>query len=185
MVDPYRRLGASQKFLAHIDRKLAGGTARSDYHRGQSRAVHPLSCRWVMACRGARYHHDGEQYGSAAFCNLFLSEDKGLDLPFPSTDQRITLKRGTAVIFDTDQPHAVVQRGCDSFSAADFARDQDFTQILLTWELPIEDANVGRTLNVIFDIDRPTSLRPEEGQVWLSGAPAAVCPESGCWHRAD
>jgi hypothetical protein len=36
----------------------------------------------LMACRGARYHHDGEQYGGAAFCNLFLSEDKGLDLPY-------------------------------------------------------------------------------------------------------
>ncbi len=24
----------------------------------------------LMACRGARYHHDGEQYGGNAFCNL-------------------------------------------------------------------------------------------------------------------
>ncbi len=39
----------------------------------------------LMACRGARYHHDGDQYGGAAFCNLFLSEDKGLDVHFPST----------------------------------------------------------------------------------------------------
>src|SRR5688572_27411509 len=34
----------------------------------------------LMACRGARYHHDGAQYGGAAFCNLFLTEDRGLDL---------------------------------------------------------------------------------------------------------
>ena len=33
----------------------------------------------LMACRGARYHHDGAQYGGAAICNLFLSEDVGLD----------------------------------------------------------------------------------------------------------
>ncbi len=38
----------------------------------------------LMACRGAKYHHDGGQYGGAAFCNLFLSEDRGLDLHFPS-----------------------------------------------------------------------------------------------------
>ncbi|MBB5405524.1 hypothetical protein HDG41_007620 [Paraburkholderia sp. JPY162] len=138
----------------------------------------------LMACRGARYHHDGEQYGSAAFCNLFLSEDKGLDLRFPSTGQCIPLKRGTAVIFDTGQPHGVIQRGAESFSAADFAPDQDFTQIFLTWELPIEDANVGQALKVTFDIDRPSSQRLEEEQVWMNGAPAAVCPESSCWHRA-
>ena len=25
----------------------------------------------LMACRGARYHHDGARYGGMAFCNLF------------------------------------------------------------------------------------------------------------------
>src|ERR1700710_2031680 len=43
----------------------------------------------LMACRGATFHNDSEQYGSAAFCNLFLSEDKGLDLLFPATGHRI------------------------------------------------------------------------------------------------
>ncbi len=43
----------------------------------------------LMACRGAKYHHDGAQYGGAAFCNLFMSEDKGLDLHFPSMNYRI------------------------------------------------------------------------------------------------
>jgi hypothetical protein len=139
----------------------------------------------LMACRGAKHHHDGEQYGGAAFCNLFLSEDKGLDLHFPSTGQRIPLKRGTAVIFDTAQPHGVVQRGSDRFSPADFAPDQDFTQIFLTWELPIEEANIGNALKIVLDVDRPTSLQLKEEQVWLNGAPAAVCPESGRWLRVD
>lgn len=139
----------------------------------------------LMACRGARYHHDGEQYGSAVFCNLFLSEDKGLDLHFPSTGQRIPLERGTAVIFDTVQPHGVIRRGSDSFSPADFAPDQDFTQIFLTWELPIEDANIARALKIVFDIDRSTSLQLKEEQVWLNGSPAVVCPESGRWLRVD
>ncbi|SAK70334.1 hypothetical protein AWB78_02758 [Caballeronia calidae] len=139
----------------------------------------------LMACRGARYHHDGEQYGGAVFCNLFLSEDKGLDLHFPSTGQRIPLERGTAVIFDTVQPHGVIRRGSDSFSPADFAPDQDFTQIFLTWELPIEDANIARALKVVFDIDRSTSLQLKEEQVWLNGSPAVVCPESGRWLRLD
>src|ERR1700754_4298577 len=63
----------------------------------------------LMACRGARYHHDGNQYGDAAFCNLFLSEDRGLDVHFPAVDRRISLRRGTALIFDTGQPHGVIR----------------------------------------------------------------------------
>lgn len=139
----------------------------------------------LMACRGARYHHDAAQYGSAAFCNLFLSEDKGLDLHFPATGHRIPLTRGTAVIFDTGQPHGVIQRHSDGFSTADFASDQDCTQIFLTWELPIEDAHVGHALGVVFDVDRSTSRQLDEEQVRLNGAPVAVCPESGRWQRVD
>jgi hypothetical protein len=135
----------------------------------------------LMACRGARYHHDGEQYSGAAFCNLFLSEDKGLDLHFPTIGQRIPLKRGTAVIFDTCQPHGVIQRGSDSFIAEAFAPDQDCTQIFLTWELPIENADVAEALKVVFDIARSTSLQFKNEQVWVNGGPAIVCPESGRW----
>lgn len=105
----------------------------------------------LMACRGARYHHDAEQYGGAAFCNLFLSEDKGLDLLFPQVGLRIPLARGTAVVFDTGQPHAVVRRGCSAFNAADFADGVDGTVVFLSWELPIEDAHVARALGVVFD----------------------------------
>jgi hypothetical protein len=72
----------------------------------------------LMACRGAKYHHDGAQYGGMAFCNLFLTEDKGLDLHFP-------------------------------------------------------------------DIDPTTSLQLNEEQVWLNGAPATLCPDSGLWRKAD
>lgn len=139
----------------------------------------------LMACRGARYHHDGAQYGGAAFCNLFLSEDKGLDLHFPSTGHRIPLTRGTVVIFDTGQPHAVIQRGGGGFNVADFSPDQDCTQVFLTWELPIENADVGQALRIAFDIDTSGSLRLDEEQVWLNGARASVCPESGQWCPAD
>jgi hypothetical protein len=139
----------------------------------------------LMACRGATYHHDGAHYGAAAFCNLFLSEDRGLDLHFPATGQRIALRRGTAVIFDTGQPHGVIARGSSGFEVADFPADQDFSQVFLTWELPIEDADVGRALQIAFDVDALTSLRLDEEQVWFNGAPASLCPDSGRWRRAD
>jgi hypothetical protein len=146
-----------------------------------------LACSDValMACRGARYHHDGAQYGGAAFCNLFLSEDKGLDLHFPSTGRRIPLRRGTVVMFDTGQPHGVIQRDSSSFDVADFAPDQDCTQIFLTWELPVENAHVAQALKVAFDTAPAISLRLDEEQVCLNGVPVTVCPDSGRWCEVE
>ncbi len=139
----------------------------------------------LMACRGARYHHDGERYGGAAFCNLFLSEDRGLDLHFPATGLRIPLVRGTVVIFDTGQPHAVIERRSSGFDAADFPPDQDLAQVFLSWELPIEDVHVARALGIGFDVDPANALRLEDEQVWRNGARARVCPSTGRWTPAD
>ncbi len=138
----------------------------------------------LMACRGARYHHDGERYGGAAFCNLFLSEDRGLDLHFPASGLRIPLVKGTAVIFDTGQPHAVIKRHSSGFDVADFPPDQEHNQVFLSWELPIEDAHVARALRIAFDIDPASALLLEDEQVWLNGARALVCPSTGRWTPA-
>lgn len=139
----------------------------------------------LMVCRGARYHHDGEQYGGAAFCNLFLSDDKGQDVHFPSLDLRIPLRRGTALVFDTCQPHGVIRRGSNGFDEADFAGEQDRTQLFLTWELPIEAIPVAQALNVAFDIDPSTAKAVSEEQVWLHGERVSVRHDSGQWNRAD
>lgn len=139
----------------------------------------------LMACRGARYHHDGAQYGGAAFCNLFLSEDKGLDLHFPAADLRLPLRRGTVVIFDTGQPHAVIERGGPGFDAADFPAGRDCSLVFLTWELPIENTAVGQALGISFDIDPGAALLLSDEQVWVNSAPASVCPASGRWCHAD
>ena len=135
----------------------------------------------LMACHGAKYHHDGARYGGAAFCNLFLSEDRELDLHFPATGLRIPLARGTVVIFDTGQPHAVIQRHSSGFDVADFPLDQDLTQVFLSWELPIENAHVARTLGIVFDNDPAGASRLEDEQVWLNGTPACVCSSTGRW----
>ena len=135
----------------------------------------------LMACRGARYHHDGAQYGGMAFCNLFISEDRGLDLHFSATGHRIPLSRGTVVIFDTGQPHAVIKLGSTGFDVADFLPDQDCSQVFLTWELSIENVQVARALQVAFDVDPETALRLGDEQGWVSGAPAKICPDSGRW----
>jgi len=135
----------------------------------------------LMACRGARYHHDGGQYGSAAFCNLFLSDDRGLDVHFPATGLRIPLVRGTAMIFDTGQPHGVILRRGTGFHEADFAAGLDLAQLFLTWELPVEDPRVADALGIEFDADRATAARLDEEQLRVDGARAVVDPASGRW----
>lgn len=139
----------------------------------------------LMACRGAKYHHDAAQYGGSAFCNLFLSEDRGLDLHFPSTGLRIPLTRGTAVIFDTAQPHAVIDRRSTGFHATDFPADHDCTQVFLTWELPIERVDLAKVLNLTFDTNPLIALQLTDEQVWLNGARASLCAESGRWCATD
>jgi hypothetical protein len=156
--------------------------AASDWTRTQGlQAVLASSAVALMACRGARYHHDGAQYGGAAFCNLFLCEDQGLDLHFPATGQRMALTRGTAVVFDTGQPHAVIARHSSGFDSAHFPSNRDCTLVFLTWELPIEDAGVAQALQIAFDTDPATARLLQEEQVWPDGAPARVCPHSGRW----
>jgi hypothetical protein len=135
----------------------------------------------LMACRGAPYHHDSGQYGAAAFCNLFLSEDKGQDLHFPAAGLRMPLRRGTVVVFDTGQPHAVIPRHSNRFDPAGFASGHDDTQLFLSWELPIEDPHVAAALQLHFDTDPATAAQLTEAQLWRHGAPAVLCPESGQW----
>lgn len=135
----------------------------------------------LMACRGANYHHDGGQYGGFAFCNLFLSEDKGLDLHFPGSGQRIPLVRGTVVVFDTGQPHAVIRRNSNRFDVTDFPPGEDCSQMFLTWELPIENSNVAQALHVAFDVDTVGAQQLEEEQIWRLGARSRVCADTGQW----
>ncbi|WP_025602070.1 hypothetical protein [Burkholderia sp. WSM2230] len=139
----------------------------------------------LMACRGARYHHDAAQYGGAAFCNLFLTEDQGFDLHFASTGERIPLKRGTAVIFDTGQPHGVIRRDSSGFNADDFTLNRECVQIFLTWELPIENTYVARALNIDFDVAPWPSSQADAEQLLLNGEAVTTCPYSGRWLRAE
>lgn len=140
----------------------------------------------LMACIGTRYHHDGVHYGAAAFCNLFLGADQELDLHFPALTLRIPLELGTAVVFDTGQPHAVIVRGSsNAISGSEgqtaVAPGQDFTQMFLTWELPIETPGVARGLGVRFDTNTASRSPQWAEGVWVNGALAQVCPASGRW----
>jgi len=138
----------------------------------------------LMVCRGARFHHDGAQYGSSVFCNLFMTEDKGLDVVFPAAGRRIPLVRGSIMLFDTCQPHAVVLRGSNHFDPAAFESDPDTAQVFLTWEIPVENSDVARVLGIRLDEDPLTALTLHSEQVLVDGVPATVCPATGQWCRS-
>ena len=88
------------------------------------------------------------------------------------------------MIFDTGHPHAVIDRSSAGFEVADFQPEKDCSQIFLTWELPIDNADVARALGIDFDIDPASALQLVEEQVWLNGARVNVCPNSGRWRLA-
>jgi len=133
----------------------------------------------LMASRGTPYHHDGALYADAAFCNVFLSEDSGTDLHFPLSGVRIALLRGSAVVFDPCQPHAIIKRGAHGFAADDFAPATMQPQVFLTWEMPIEREDLARTLGIGFDLPAPAASSQQEAGVWHNGAPIQLCPASG------
>jgi len=88
------------------------------------------------------------------------------------------------VIFDTGQPHGVIRRDSGGFDATQFPDNQDFVQIFLTWELPIEDQRVASALEIAFDVIASAALPVDEEQLWVNGAPAILCPDSGRWREA-
>jgi hypothetical protein len=79
----------------------------------------------------------------------------------------------------TGQPHGVIARHSAGFVAADFPPDSDCPLVFLTWQLPIKKANLTQKLRVAFDIDPSTALLLGDEKVWLNGAKAIVCPDSG------
>jgi len=134
----------------------------------------------LMASRGTRYHHDGGQYGGSVFCNVFLSADSGTDFHFPASGHRIALKRGTAVIFDPCQPHAIIRSGSPGFDAADFGLDMR-PQVFLTWELPVEHDAIKKAFGITLLTDPGTSPQDAEERVVRNGLPVTLCPATGTW----
>jgi hypothetical protein len=150
-------------------------------HSGALSELHRAPEMALMACRGAHYHHDGVQYGGFAFCNVFVGEDQGLDVHFPHAGVRIPLQRGTVVVFDTCQPHAVIPRGANAFDAADFPPERDCTSVFLTWELPVEAAQVAHALHIAHGVNPAAALNLHDAQLHLHGQAAQLCPQTGHW----
>lgn len=133
----------------------------------------------LMASRGTRYHHDGMNYGSKIFCNLFLSDDTGVDFDLPLSG-RLALKRGTVVIFDPCQPHALIRRGAAGFEETDFLPAQIPPQVFLTWELPAQHGAIQRLMNITIH-PCPDALQTLGDEVRRNQERVCLCPKTGAW----
>ncbi|MBC8737136.1 hypothetical protein F6X40_09985 [Paraburkholderia sp. UCT31] len=87
----------------------------------------------LLACEGATFHHDAEDYPDRVFCVLWLEETDCWDLVFPYSGVRIELKPGVIVLFDAANPHGVVARGENEFDGENMGDNgvQTFTSINL------------------------------------------------------
>jgi len=135
----------------------------------------------LMGSRGTPYHHDGAQYGGAAFCNLFLSAGSAVDFHFPAAGHRLALGPGTVVVFDTCQPHALIRRGARGFAAADFAGADQVPLVFLTWELPISHAAIAQRLGIRLEGEHCAGAPDAPPGLLRNGALATLCPRTGEW----
>lgn len=77
----------------------------------------------LMSMRGALPHHDS--FVDNAETNLFWAialHDTDTDVLFPNLGQRIEQTRGTLLVFDAGQPHAVIAREHDVFMKSHFKK---------------------------------------------------------------
>ena len=109
----------------------------------------------LMSMRGALPHHDS--FVDNAETNLFWAialHDTDTDVLFGNLGQRVEQTRGTLLVFDAGQPHAVIAREHNVFMKSHFkkARRQFFAggdfptavwkDVGVTFELPKGDARV-------------------------------------------
>lgn len=103
----------------------------------------------VLACMGASFHSDGDSYPDTTFCVVWLNPDVNLDLVFPHVNVRIPLRYGTAVLFDSVQPHGVVERGASLWDPDQFlAGRTDYSQVFLSWDLRATHEELARLMEI-------------------------------------
>jgi hypothetical protein len=109
----------------------------------------------------------------------WMSEAKGLDLHFPYANKRIHLQRGSVVVFDTAQPHAVTARASMEFSEDAFTPERDCTLLFLTWELPITYPALASAHGLNTQTNTDSTLQLVSGQLLNNGELLHLCPRTG------
>jgi hypothetical protein len=104
----------------------------------------------ALTCTGSVFHHDADSYPREVFCIVWLSDDTHWDLFFPHTGERVELHYGTAVVFDSAQPHGVVPHGAKTFEELTFEYQ---TGVFLSLDIPVVGTGVASLLGIELDRD--------------------------------
>ena len=134
----------------------------------------------ALACAGSSFHHDAVGFPGVVFCIVWLSEDANLDMYLPHIDRRIPLRAGTIVLFDSAQPHGVVERGSKTWCEKSYGNREEWTQFFLSWDLDLTANDVARTLQIELSQDVLTDCH-DDFNPRVNGAASRVHPDSGAW----
>lgn len=151
-----------------------------DYLRGIG--IDPTSSSQVaLSCSGVGFHHDLAENPDKVFCVVWLGSLDSLDLVFPFLGLRIPLSYGTVVLFDSGQPHAVLARGANAYSADDY--NDHYFETCISIDLPAAEPSVVRAMSLAFYEPRsaPGALLDPKSEG------PGVNTGTGSWHikRAD
>jgi hypothetical protein len=103
----------------------------------------------LLSCLGASFHSDASNYPDSVFAVVWLEEDADLDLFFPHTKDRVELRYGTVVLFDSCLTHGVVRRGKETFAYQDFAGD-DRCSGFASFDISVHNASVAKFMGIEF-----------------------------------
>lgn len=135
----------------------------------------------VLACYGASFHTDGDGFPDTAFCVVWLGQDCGQDLLFPHLDVRIPLTYGTVVLFDSAQPHGVVERGASQWVPDEyFERRGKLCQCFLSWDMEIHREELAALMEVSVE-PTPPGRHASHMTPFIEGYRADVEQDTGAW----
>lgn len=93
-----------------------------------TKSIKYLSADYTLLCGGAiGFHHDMPSVGAVYVAWHLEGPDRVLF--FPEMGLKIPFKKGTFVIFDPAQPHALLKEGVDTFDPSDY-QSTDIIELL-------------------------------------------------------
>jgi len=122
-------------------------------------------------CQGAFFHNDAH-YGGVLF-GIWTAAGPPREVVFPRISRRVPVRRGSIVVFDPFEPHAVLNAGASTYRREDYEGAE--ANLFLGFEVDLSPQ-----VRVVFGIgeggaDRPTlssrvAINPETGAFATSGA---------------
>ncbi len=103
----------------------------------------------LLTCLGASFHSDALSYSDSIFVVAWLEDDAQWDLYFPQTKDRVELRFGTTIVFDSCLPHGVVKRGQTIYNYNDFSGNDSIAG-MVSFDLDVKNESVSKFMGIDF-----------------------------------